>query len=165
MSVDTHVNEYDAQYDMDGFLDNAIDRAETGDEVRKFLHKLYPSDDDDGKLEDETSYDMDKAVKDTKFVILCKDNSIADFYEENYLTIHLPSREKADELADILDGTVTEDHSADQGAKTFRITYRNEIYIKADSEEDAKTRFQNMPRKTLDKKSEFVELVSCEEDN
>lgn len=165
MSVDTHVNEYDAQYDMDGFLDNAIDRAETGDEARKFLHKLYPSDDDDGKLEDETSYDMDKAAKDPTFVILCKDNSIADFYEENYLTIHLPSREKADELADILDGTVTEDHSADQGAKTFRITYRNEIYIKADSEEDAKTRFQNMPRKTLDKKSEFVELVSCEEDN
>ena len=164
MSIDTHVNEYVALYDMEGFLNNAIDRAETGDDARKFLHDLYPSDDD---LEDETSYDMDKAKNDPEFVILCKDNSIADFYEENYLTIHLPSREKADELADILDGTVVEDYSADQaadqGAKTFRIAYTNEVYIKADTKEEAEAKFHDMPRETLDRKSNVVEIASCDE--
>lgn len=162
MSVDTHVNEYDAQYDMEGFLDNAIDRAVTCDEARKFLHEIYPSDDED-ELEDETSYDMDKAANDPKFVILCKDNSIADFYEENYLTIHLPSREKADELADILCGTVTKDGTVETGSKTFRITYRREIYIKADSEEEALAKFEGMDDDDMNSSSRFVEMSSCEE--
>lgn len=160
MSVDTHVNEYVALYDMEGFLNNAIDRAETGDDARKFLHDLYPSDDD---LEDETSYDMDKAKNDPKFVILCKDNSIEDFYEENYLTIHLPNREKADELASILGGYVTKDGTVNQGAKTFRITYRREIYIKADSKEEALAKFEEMDDDDMNSSSRFVEMSSCEE--
>lgn len=161
MSVDTHVNEYDAQYDMEGFLDNAIDRVETVAKARKFLNELYPSDDDE--LEDETDYDMDKAANDPKFVILCKDNSIADFYEENYLTIHLPSREKADELASILGGYVTKDGTVNQGAKTFRITYRREIYIKADSKEEALSKFEEMDDDDMNSSSRFVEMSSCEE--
>ena len=160
MSVDTHVNEYDAEYDMEGFLCNAIGRANTNDNARRFLHELYPSDDD---TEDETSYDLDKADNDPEFVILCKDNSIEDFYEENRLTIRLPSREKADELADILDGTVVEDYSDDQGAKTFRIAYTNEVYIKADTKEEAEAKFHGMPRETLDRKSNVVEIASCDE--
>lgn len=49
-----------------------------------------------------------------------------------------------------------------EGGKTFRITYRNEVYVKAESEKDARAAFENMDRSTLDSESEFVEIVSVE---
>jgi hypothetical protein len=47
---------------------------------------------------------------------------------------------------------------------TFRITYRNEIYIEADSEEEAIGKFQNLSNEELAKNSEFVEQVSIDEE-
>lgn len=49
--------------------------------------------------------------------------------------------------------------------KEFRITYRNEIYIKANSEEEAIEMFQNMPWDDLQQKAEFVERVSVDEES
>ena len=47
---------------------------------------------------------------------------------------------------------------------TFRITYRNEPYIEADSEEEAIGKFQDLSNKELVKNSEFVERVSIDEE-
>ena len=47
---------------------------------------------------------------------------------------------------------------------TFRITYRNEIYIEAESEEEAKVAFENLDQKELDKNSGFVEIVSVDQE-
>jgi len=49
--------------------------------------------------------------------------------------------------------------------KVWRITYRMEVYIKgAETEREALDKFENMPRKELDKKSEYVERVSVDEE-
>jgi hypothetical protein len=48
---------------------------------------------------------------------------------------------------------------------TFRITYRNEIYIEANSEEEAIDKFQDLSNKELAKNSEFVERVSIDEED
>ena len=47
---------------------------------------------------------------------------------------------------------------------TFRITYRNEIYIEAESEEEAISSFENLDQKELDKNSGFVEVVSVDQE-
>ena len=52
--------------------------------------------------------------------------------------------------------------AAPKGGKKYRITYRNEVYVQAESEQDAREEFEAMPRATLDKNSEFVEIVSVE---
>jgi hypothetical protein len=46
----------------------------------------------------------------------------------------------------------------------YRVTYRMEVYIDADSEQDAREQFQNISRKELNRRSEFVEIVSLEEE-
>ena len=46
----------------------------------------------------------------------------------------------------------------------YRVTYRMEVYIDADSDEDAKQQFQNMSREELNRRSEFVEMVSLDEE-
>jgi hypothetical protein len=46
----------------------------------------------------------------------------------------------------------------------YRITYRMEVYIDADSEQDAKEQFQNIDFDELKRRSEFVEMVSLDEE-
>jgi hypothetical protein len=46
----------------------------------------------------------------------------------------------------------------------YRVTYRMEVYIDADSDEDAKQQFQNMDFDELKRRSEFVEMVSLDEE-
>lgn len=46
----------------------------------------------------------------------------------------------------------------------YRITYRNEVYVEASSPEEAEETFRNMGKDELDRKSEFVELVSNDKD-
>jgi hypothetical protein len=48
--------------------------------------------------------------------------------------------------------------------KEFRITYRNEIYIKAETEEEARLNFQNLNWEDTMVASEFVEVVTVEEE-
>lgn len=101
MSISTHINKYISVFKF--LLEvSAYDGTDT-EAVEKFLRGIYPDDncDDD--------YDMDKGCNDPKFIIKVIDNSMDDYVEENYLTIHLPSRKHADELASMLNGTVTFD--------------------------------------------------------
>ena len=74
--------------------------------------------------------------------------------------MHLPNDDIATQLADILDGKVMEGL---HNTKRFRITYRNEVYIEADSEEEAQRKFQNMDTDDLNDLAKFVEMVSCED--
>ena len=103
MSISTHINEYTSVPDFLSEV-SAYDGTDT-EAVEKFLRGIYPDDscDDD--------YDMDKGCNDPKFTIKVIDNSMDDYVEENYLDIHLPSRKHADELASMLNGTVTFDGS------------------------------------------------------
>ena len=48
--------------------------------------------------------------------------------------------------------------------RTFRITYRREVYIEAENEEEAQNIYDNMDEHTLHKQSEYVEQVSIDED-
>lgn len=101
MSITTHVNEY---YDVEEFLGNvAVYNGTDNDEVRRFLASIYPGED---FPEDDQSFDMDKGADDPGFKIKVIDNSNEEYYEENFLYVSLPSRDKADELADLLDGKV-----------------------------------------------------------
>lgn len=45
--------------------------------------------------------------------------------------------------------------------KKFKITYRMEVFVDADSEEDAKSKFEDLELE--EKTTEFVELISVEE--
>lgn len=159
MSVNSHIHEYDSS-EVDTFLSECGCRLSDIEAAEKFLHGIYP---DDCEPEDDSAYDMDKGQNDPLFTIQVNDNSMDDYYEENYLKIHLPSREKADELADILGGTVTKDGTTDTGSKTFRITYRKELFIKADTEAEALAKFEAMDDDEMNSMSKFVEMSSCEE--
>ena len=118
MSISTHINEYTS---MPDFLSevSAYDGTDT-EAVERFLRGFYPDDSsDDG-------YDMDKGLDDPKFTIKVIDNSMDDYVEENYLTINLPSRKDADELASMLNGTVTFDSSKPKQPKAKK---RKPLYI------------------------------------
>lgn len=118
MSISTHINEYTSVSDFLSEV-SAYDGTDT-EAVEQFLRGFYPDDSsDDG-------YDMDKGLDDPKFTIKVIDNSMDDYVEENYLTIHLPSRKDADELASMLNGTVTFDSSKPKQPKAKK---RKTLYI------------------------------------
>lgn len=58
---------------------------------------------------------------------------------------------------------ISVDNSRPTGSKEFRITYRMEVYVKADSEDEAKAKFENMDDDKLNRDARFVEMVSCED--
>lgn len=103
MSISTHTNEYD---NIDNFLEDVVTRLADEEAARKFLHERYP---DDTDPDNDTAYDMDKGENDPVFKIKVVDNSMDDYYEENYLKIHLPNRDAADELAAIVGGDVVDE--------------------------------------------------------
>ena len=152
MSATTHVHEY---YGIDEVLEHFADEYESED-ITNFFLQYYAGDDGD--------VDSSKAKGNPEFTITVESgDERCDYYEENRYTVPLPSRDAADELAYLLDGKVTSDGSKDTGAKTFRITFRKEIYIKADSEDEAKAKFDGMDDDEMNGTSRFVEMSSCEE--
>lgn len=48
--------------------------------------------------------------------------------------------------------------------KEFRITYRMEVYIKANTEKEAIAKFEEVSMETLIQESQFVERVSVDEE-
>lgn len=118
MSISTHINEYISVAD---FLEevSAYDGTDI-EAVEQFLRGIYPDDSSDD------DYDMDKGCNDPKFTIKVIDNAVDDYVEENYLHIHLPSRKDADELASMLNGTVTVDGSKPKKDKAKK---RKSLYI------------------------------------
>ena len=181
MSTTTHTHEFYGADDLLEHLDSEYEFSEVLDVIKKHYDvKLY---DGCGKTIDDTCED-DKADEekveysdietltykgskdDPEFVISVDDSDErSGFYSEDRYTIQLPNREAADALAQAISykGKVVVDNSRPTGSKEFRITYRMEVYVKADSEEEAQTTFENMDSDTLNRDSKFVEMVSCEE--
>jgi hypothetical protein len=152
MSATTHVHEY---YGIDEVLEHFAAEYDSED-ITNFFLQYYAGDDGD--------VDSSKAKGNPEFTITVESgDERCDYYEENRYTVPLPNRDAADELAYLLDGKVTSDGSKDTGAKTFRITFRKEIYIKADSEDEAKAKFEGMDDDEMNGTSRFVEMSSCEE--
>lgn len=152
MSATTHVHEY---YGIDEVLEHFAEEFQS-EEITNFFLQYYAGDDGD--------VDSSKAKGNPEFTITVESgDERCDYYEETRYTVPLPNRDAADELAALLDGKVTRDGSIDTGAKTFRITYRNEIYIKANSEAEARSIFEVMNKTVMDSRSQFVEMSSCEE--
>ena len=152
MSATTHVHEY---YGIDEVLEHFAAEYESED-ITNFFLQYYAG--DDGEV------DTSKADGNPEFTITVESgDERCDYYEENRYTVKLPNRDAADELASLLDGKVTSDGSKDTGAKTFRITFRKELYIKADSEDEAKAKFEEMDDDEMNGTSRFVEMSSCEE--
>jgi hypothetical protein len=152
MSATTHVHEYDG---IDEVLEHFAAEYDSED-ITNFFLQYYAGDDGD--------VDSSKVKGNPEFTITVESgDERCDYYEENRYTVPLPNRDAADELAYLLDGKVTSDGSKDTGAKTFRITFRKEIYIKADSEDEAKAKFEGMDDDEMNGASRFVEMSSCEE--
>ena len=127
------------------------------DDIYELLSKYYTWDKECEEF-DETAPDNYREYR-IKAVFedeICDD----DYTTVLYIDVKLPTDEAAKELADIIDGTVVE--GLNEGCPTFRITYRNEIYIKAKNKEEAEEIFRNMGKKEFDFQSEFVEIVSNE---
>ena len=181
MSTTSHTHEFYGVNELLEHLDSEYEFSEVLDEIKKHYEvKLY---DDSGKTigdQDEYYKAVDEKVEyddietltykggkdDPEFVISVDDSDErCDFYSEDRYTIQLPNREAADALAQAISykGKVVEDNSKPTGSKEFRITYRMEVYVKADSEEEAQTTFENMDSDTLNRASKFVEMVSCED--
>ena len=131
------------------------------DDIVEVLRKYYPDPDDD------TGIDASLAENNPEFTIeLDKSDERCDFYCVEHYIVKMPNREAANELAEAidLDATIIEDNSTGTtGSKTFRITYRNESYIKADSEEEAQKIFEIMDKAAMNSRSDFVEISSVEE--
>ena len=178
-----HINNYNGVEEILEHLDGEYEFSEVLDEIKKYYAiQLYDGIEDKSIDDDEDEVDKDDDEKveyndiesltykgnknDPEFVISVEDSDErCDFYSEDRYTIQLPNRKAADDLASAIscDAKVVEDGSSSVGSKTFRITYRMEVYIKAESEDEAKTKFQNMGGDKLHRDSEFVEMVSCED--
>lgn len=144
---------------MNGLLTNE-NTEQYADDIKELLSKYYTWDADSEEF-DETAPDNYREYR-IKAVFedeICDD----DYTTVLYIDVKLPTDEAAKELADIIDGTVIE--GLNEGCPTFRITYRNEIYIKAKNKEEAEEIFRNMGKKEFDDKSEFVEIVSNEKED
>jgi hypothetical protein len=100
MSIDTNVREYDT-YDTDWL--NQIDDLSSKDveAVEHFFHELYPDDDDEAEYAYDLAKGKDNPTWTIKVVESCDDN-----VWEHYIKVRLPDRDKADELADLINGTV-----------------------------------------------------------
>ena len=175
-----HINKFYGVEEMLEHLDGEYEFSEVLDEIKKYydvklcddvektLGDEADKENDDDKVEfvdiDTMTYKGDE--NDPEFVISVDDSDErCDFYSEDRYNIQLPNRKAAEELAYAIssDAIIVEDGSSSVGSKTYRITYRMEVYVKAENEDDAKTKFQNMAGDKLKRDSEFVEMVSCED--
>lgn len=174
-------HEYNNADELLEHLDSEYEFGEVLDVIKKHYDvKLY---DGCGKtIDDQEEYykAVDKKVEysdietltykggkdDPEFVISVDDSDErSDYFSEDRYTIQLPNRAAADELAHAISykAKVVVDNSKPTGSKEFRITYRMEVYVKADSEDEAKTAFENMADDQLNRDAKFVEMVSCED--
>lgn len=125
------------------------------DDIREFLEKHYHYD------QEAEEFDTPLASGYRKYTIrTANESECGEDCFKNILNIEidLPDNAAAQELADIIDGKVV----SGMTGKQFRITYRNEIYITAESEEDAQAAFENMDTDELARRSTFVEMSSLE---
>lgn len=125
------------------------------DDIVEFLNKYYQYDPEIEEYGDPIASDTHEYV-----IRVVDENEVGEDSFTNVINIEikLPNNEAAQELADIVDGKIV----SGMTGKKFRITYRNEIYITAESEEEAQTIFENMDSDETYRLSKFVEMVSLE---
>jgi hypothetical protein len=100
MSIKTNVFEYEP-YDTD-WLNQITDLSSKDVQaVEHFFHDLYPDDDDDADY----AYDLSKSSGNPTWTIKVVESGTDDVWE-HYIKVRLPDRAKADELADLINGTV-----------------------------------------------------------
>jgi len=100
MSINTNVREYDP-YDTDWLNQIYELTSKEVEAVEHFFHDLYP-DDDDGA---DYAYDLSKGSGNPTWTIKVVESGSDDVWE-HYIKVRLPDRDKADELADLINGTV-----------------------------------------------------------
>ena len=145
--------------DMNGLLTNE-NTERYKDDIKELLSKYYKWDEECEEFEDEHPDTYHKYKIRSEFEDECCDDTYKTIL---YVDVWLPTDDDAKELADIIDGKVV--GGLNNACPTFRITYRNEIYIKADNKEEAEKIFRNMSRSELNEGSEFVEIVSNEKED
>lgn len=125
------------------------------EDIKDFLDKHYAYDQEEETYEQPLKHGYHKYT-----IRVVKESECCDdcFKSIILIEIDLPDNAAAQELADTVDGTVI----SGMTGKKFRITYRNEIYITADTEDDANTIFENMDSDELARRSTFVEVSSVE---
>ena len=157
----THINEeyYDINDIVSDNRDNLFDDGVRKD-AKEFFSKFYLWDKDLEEFNDNPEPNYRPYEIKVKHESECCDDAFIDIISVNVM---LPTDDDAKELADIIDGKVVS--GLNDGCPTFRITYRNEIYIKADNKEEAEKIFRNMSRSELNEGSEFVEIVSNEKED
>ena len=100
MSIKTNVFEYEP-YDTD-WLNQITDLSSKDVQaVEHFFHDLYPDDDDDADY----AYDLSKSSGNPTWTIKVVESGTDDVWE-HYIKVRLPDHAKADELADLINGTV-----------------------------------------------------------
>ena len=145
--------------DMNGLLTNE-NTEQYKDDIKELLSKYYKWDEECEEFEDEHPDTYHKYEIRAEFEDECCDDTFKTIL---HIEVWLPTDEDAKELADIIDGEVV--GGLNDGCPTFRITYRNKIYIKAENKEEAESIFRNMSRSDLEAGSEFVEIVSNEKED
>ena len=155
----THINE--ESLTLNDLISDALETFDPHEEMRNsikdFLSKFYTWDDALGEFDDFPKEGYRPYKIKAKYTEWCGDDTFTNIYS---ITVSLPTDEDAKELADILDGEVVDGLRKD--CPMFRITYRNEIYIKAKDQQEAEQIFRDMEPLQLAQDSDFVEIVSTE---
>ena len=157
--MSTHINE--EALTLNGLISDALETVGPHEEMRRsikdFLSKFYTWDDSLGEFDDTPKEGYRPYKIKAKYEDECCDDTFVTIYS---IRVSLPTDEDAKELAAILDGEVVDGLNKD--GPVFRITYRNEIYIKAKDQQEAERIFRYMEPAELSRDSDFVEIVSTE---
>ena len=155
----THINE--ETLTLNELISDVFDPIDPHEEMREsikdFLSKFYTWDETLGEFDDTPKEGYRLYKIEAKYEDDCCDDTFVNIYS---IRVSLPTDEDAKELAAILDGEVVEGLNND--CPMFRITYRNEIYIKAKDQQEAERIFRDMDPAELSRGSDFVEIVSTE---
>jgi len=155
----THINE--ESLELNDLISDVFDPVDPHEEMRQsikdFLSKFYTWDESLGEFDDTPKEDYRRYEIKAKYEDEVADMTFVDIFS---IRVSLPTDEDAKELAAILDGEVVAGLGKD--CPVFRITYRNEIYIKAKDHHEAEQIFRDMDPAELSRDSNFVEIVSTE---
>lgn len=155
----THINE--ESLTLNDLISDALEPFDPHEEMRQsikdFLSKFYTWDEGWGEFDDTPKEDYRPYKIKAKYT---DDGADITFVNIFTIRVSLPTDEDAKELAAILDGEVVEGLNND--CPVFRITYRNEIYIKATDKQEAERIFRDMDHAELSRVSDFVEIVNIE---
>ena len=160
--MSTHINE--EALTLNGLISDALESFDPHEEMRQsikdFLSKFYTWDEEAGEFDDTPKEGYRPYKIKAKYEDECCDDTFVTIYS---IRVSLPTDEDAKELAAILDGDVVDGLNKD--CPVFRITYRNEIYIKAKDQQEAERIFRNMDRGEFSRRSDFVEIVSIDKED